>query len=38
MIGPGLSLLNNYALGGFYALILAYMFLGVAIVSDIFME
>lgn len=38
MVGPGLSLLPLSFLGAFYALILAYMFLGVAIVSDIFME
>lgn len=38
MIGPGFSLLPRGVLGVFYALVLAYIFLGVAIVSDIFME
>ena len=33
----GISLLNTNAMGLVYALVLCYLFLGVAIVSDIFM-
>ena len=38
MIGIGFSLQNRGYLIVFYGLILAYLFLGIAIVSDIFME
>ena len=38
MIGAGFSLTNRYFLAIFYGSILFYMFLGIAIVSDIFME
>lgn len=35
---PGLSLQNEYGLGVLYFLMLCYLFLGIAIVADIFME
>ena len=38
MIGPGFSLLSKPFLGVFYALIMIYFFIGIALVSDIFME
>lgn len=38
MQGYGLSLENDYLMGGVYFLLLCYMFVGIAIVSDIFME
>ena len=38
MIGVGFSLSNNIFLIILYGAILSYMFLGIAIVSDLFME
>ena len=38
MIGVGFSLSNNIFLIVLYGAILSYMFLGIAIVSDLFME
>lgn len=38
MIIPGTSLLPNGLLGVAYFLALMYLFLGIAIISDIFME
>ena len=38
MIGNGLSLNSRFWNAVLYGAILAYMFLGIAIVSDIFME
>lgn len=38
MIGSGFPLMNNVSLGIFYFIMLVYLFLGVGIVSDIFME
>ena len=35
---PGTSLLNNTCLGIFYLIALGYLFFGIAIISDIFME
>ena len=35
---PGTSLINNGALGFFYMIGLGYLFFGIAIISDIFME
>lgn len=38
LIGPGFPLINDVVLGIFYLIVLCYIFLGVAIASDIFME
>ena len=38
VVSPGTSLLNEYLLAAFYGAVLIYIFLGVAIVSDVFME
>jgi hypothetical protein len=38
MIVPGTSLLSNGTLGVAYLLTLVYLFIGIAIISDIFME
>ena len=35
---PGTSLVNNGVLGFFYMVALGYLFFGIAIISDIFME
>jgi len=35
---PGTSLLNHNFLGVVYIIFLAYLFLGISIISDIFME
>lgn len=35
---PGMELMNQYVLTAFYFFALVYLFMGIAIVSDIFME
>ena len=37
MIPEGFSLINKFVLGGIYFAILCYLFLGIAIIADIFM-
>jgi hypothetical protein len=37
-INPGFSLINKWALGAFYLFMMFYIFTGIGIISDIFME
>jgi hypothetical protein len=38
IISPGTSLLNKDLLGFFYFMFMIYLFLGISIIADIFME